>query len=98
MLAPSSGGWFQEERHSGRRQVHRGWRRQGWGVGEESGRKYHEWFLSTEHRLAGGLWASPLLADTQSCGHSLAVSNCDKWHGEKWLGGSCRISAGSRYF
>lgn len=50
-------------------------RAQGWE--KSSGRKV-PWLVS-EGQLAGELWMSPILADTQPHGHSLSVSNYDKW-------------------
>lgn len=63
------------------RQVVAGGRHIGWAQGwEESEGRTAPWMVS-EDQLASGLRMSPILADTQPCGHSLAVSNYDKWHG-----------------
>lgn len=38
-------------------------------------------WVGSKDQLVGGLQTSLILAETQPRGHSLAVSNCDKWHG-----------------
>lgn len=51
--------------------------------GSEAGRRGRgnvPW-VGSKDQLAGGLWTSLILAETQPRGHSLAVSNYDKWHG-----------------
>lgn len=59
---------------------------QGGALGREqgSGRKWPR--LIPTSQLAGGLWLSPILADTQLHGHSLSVSNYDKWRRGKVAG------------
>lgn len=51
---------------------------EGGAQGPESSGREASWTVS-EDQLAGGLWMSPILADTQPRGHSLSVSNYDKW-------------------
>lgn len=51
---------------------------QGW---EKSAARNTPWTVS-EDQLAGLLWMNPILADTQPRGHSLSVSNDDKW---RWV-------------
>lgn len=63
------------------RQAVAGGRHIGWAQGwEESEGRTAPWMVS-EDQLAGGLRMSPILADARPCGHSLAVSNYDKWRG-----------------
>lgn len=54
------------------------------GQEESSGRKMPG-TVSTD-QLADGLWTSLILADTQPRGHSLSVSNYDKWRRMKVAG------------
>lgn len=48
---------------------------------QEKGLRGNVAWVGSKDQLAGGLRTSLILAETQPRGHSLAVSNYDKWHG-----------------